>query len=238
MKRLSLWAYHHKWTARLLIALCYIILNLVGFVVGDLLLSMEVQFSAWLVYLFTAVFLAAFILYPSRREKHQYRNFYTWQKTCDGLLITTTFLLVIGAANLRQAAHSPFRLSTVQALVPSSVQPPKTATIEKKEHKRSFVQKVKSKLSKAVQAVRSYWKSRTTAEKVLLIFLAVVLAAAALLGVLGLACNLSCAGNEGAALLVGVLGGALIIFLFARAIRGINRTYHKERDKPQPVSGS
>lgn len=227
MKSLSLWAYHHKGTARLLIVLCYLVLNLIGFLAGDLLLFMNLQVSAFIVYLIATVFLLALVLYPSRREKHRYGNFYVWQKTCDGVLITTTFLLIISAANLRQAVDSPFRISTVQALVPSFALPPQKVSIQKKEHKLSFIQKAKSKLAKAVQSVRSYWKSRTTAEKVLLIFLAAVLAAAALTGVLALSCNIACAGSDGAAILVAVLGSALVIFLLARAIRGINRTHGK-----------
>lgn len=225
MKPLSTWAYHHKWTARLLIVCCYLLLNIIGFLAGDLLLFMNTQVSAFFVYLITTIFLVALALYPSRREKYRYGNFYVWQKTCDAVLITTTFLLIISAANLRQSVHTPFGRATVQAIVPSTAHPLKTTLIEKKEHKLSFIQKAKSKLFKAVQAVRSYWKSRTTAEKVLLIFLALVLAAAAIMGVLALSCNIACAGSEGAALLVALLGSALVIFLFVRAIRGINRKY-------------
>jgi hypothetical protein len=46
---------------------------------------------------------------------------------------------------------------------------------------------------------------------------------------LGLACNLSCNGHDGGAVLVGVGGTALVIFLFIIAIRSIYPGKRKKR---------
>ena len=66
-------------------------------------------------------------------------------------------------------------------------------------------------------------------ERVALIILSVVLAMLALFGIFVLACNLSCAGSEAAALIVGIGGTALVIWLLVITIRSINR---KKRSAP------
>ena len=232
MKRISLWGYQHKWAARFLIVLCYIVLNTIGFILGDLLLYSGVEVSAFLVYLFTAVYLTGFVLYPLRKNKPAYKNFYRRQKTCDALLVTASFLLIISAANLRHTANTPFQPISVGAVVPVTQLPGKTIGIQKPNKKHSLIHTVKKKAARLFQKVRNFYNSRSTAEKAVLIFLAVVLALVALYGVLALSCSLSCAGSDAAALVVGILGATLIVFLFARALRGIKRMNGKEKAQP------
>lgn len=238
MKRLSLWAYHHAWAARLLIVLCYVVINLAGFLIGDLLLVMGVQLSSLLVYLLTVVVLLAFALYPSRREKHRYRNFYAWQKTCDGILITATFLLIASAANLRHSPNTPFRVSTAQALVPVVVQPAPGTAVGKPAEKRSFLQRVKAKLVHAYHKVRNYYQSLSNTERILLLMLVGFLAGVALFGVLAWSCNLSCAGQEAAAAVVTILGIGAVAFLVVVAARAINRSHSRSKaPAPAPSEG-
>jgi len=58
----------------------------------------------------------------------------------------------------------------------------------------------------------------------------VALGLAALVG--ALACELSCNGSEGAALLVGIGGTALIIFLLIITIRAIKRGKKEPKEAP------
>lgn len=228
MKQISLWGQRHKWAARTIIVLLYLVLNILALLLGDGLLAYGIEVNAGLVYLCTAVYLSIFVLYPFRKERKRIRNFYHWQKTCDWLMVTTSFLLIISAANLRHSTSSPFRFPAAGAVETVSIHPPKPAGVEKKEKGRSLVKTVKKKLSRTLQKIRAYYKSRSLAGQIFLIALAVLLAAGALYGVAALSCNLSCAGSDAAAAVVGLLGTAAVVFLFVRALRGIRRLPRKD----------
>jgi hypothetical protein len=228
MKQISLWGQRHKWAARTIIVLCYIVLNILALFMGDGLLSYGIEVNAFWVYLFTGAYLSAFVLYPFRRERKRYRNFYRWQKTCDAVLVTTSFLILISAANLRHSSNTPFQFSAARAVTPVPVHPPKSVMAEKKVKGQSFIKSIKNKLSHTLQKFCTYFKNRSLAGQILLVALAVLLAAGALYGVLGLACSLSCAGSDAAAAVVGILGTAAVVFLFARALRGIRRLPRKD----------
>jgi hypothetical protein len=239
MKHLSLWAYHHKGAARLLIVFCYIVLNAAGFLIGDLLLLLGVQVSSLLVYLITTAAMAAFVLYPRRTEKHRHRHSYVRQKTCDALLITTTLLLVISAANLRHRDNNPFRLSVAGAVVPVAVHSSHVAAHDKPAKKVSLFKEVKTSLAHAFQKVRHYYKRLNTTDKIVLTALLALVALAALYGVVAWSCSLSCSGSEATGWIVLVAGTGIIVFLVLWAGRTINRTYRrrKERRKEQQMNG-
>jgi hypothetical protein len=237
MKRLSLWAYHHKWSARLLIVVCYLVLNTAGFLIGDLLGLMGVHVSSGLVYLFSAAALSGCIFYPSSREKQRCRNYYLRQKTCDALLITTTLLLIISAANLRQEAHTPFHLSTAGAVVPVSPHPSGVAGNVKPAKKSSFLKDVKTALTQAFHKVRSYYKRLNTTDKIVLTAVLALLAAAALYGVVAWACSLSCSGPEAVGWIVLVGGTGVIVFLVLWAGRTINRVYRRRKESRANTTG-
>lgn len=239
MKRLSLWAYHHKGAARLLIVLCYVVLNATGFLVGDLLLLLDVHVSPLLVYLVTAAAIAAFIGYPQRKEKHRYANFYGRQKVCDGLLITSTFLFLLCAANGRQADNSPFSLSPVRAVVPVALPSAHVVTNENPEKKTSLFSEVKTRLTQGIQKVRNYYKRLNTTDKIILTALLALVALAALYGVIAWSCSLSCSGSEATGWIVLVAGTGVILFLVMWTARAINRAYRrrKDRKKEQQLNG-
>src|SRR5215204_3544446 len=123
MKFVSLWGFHHKWSARMLIFLGYLVLNALALIMGDILYSFDVQVSGLIVYLSAAAYLAAFIVYPASRKRRHYRNYYRFQKGCDAILLVTSFLLLISWASLRHNANSPFHFPAAQAVVPVNVQP-------------------------------------------------------------------------------------------------------------------
>jgi hypothetical protein len=238
MKSISLWGYHHKWAARAIIVLCYIVLNILALFLGDGLLAHGIEVNALWVYLFTGAYLSAFLLYPFRRERKRYRNFYRWQKTCDAVLVTTSFLILISAANLRHSSNTPFQFPAARAVAPASIHPPKSVKVEKKEKNQSYIKSIKKKLSNTLQKFRAYFKSRSLAGQIFLTVLAVMLAGLALYGILGLACSLSCAGSDAAAAVVGILGTAAVVFLFVRALRGIRRLPRKDpEEKPLQATG-
>lgn len=231
MKRHSLWAYHHHRAARLLIILCYLILNVAGFLIGDLLLVMGVHINMPLVYGLAAVAATAFLFYPQRKEMHRYRNFYLRQKIGDGILITTTLLLVISAANLRHQALTPFHHPGVQAAVPATAYKNALTVTDKPTKKASFFKKGKTALIKAFQKVRNYYKAISTRDKILLTALLALLAAAAMYGVIAWACSLSCSGSEAVGWIVLIAGTGAVLFLVFWAGRAINRAYRRRKER-------
>jgi len=64
MKKISLWACHHRFQTRLLIVLIYIFLNGIGLLLGDILFSTGIAIPASFIYATWFVFLLAFIVYP------------------------------------------------------------------------------------------------------------------------------------------------------------------------------
>lgn len=236
MKRHSLWAYQHPRAARLLIVLCYLVLNVTGFLIGDLLLEMNVPVSMPLVYGLAAVAATTFLLYPQRKEKHRYRNFYLRQKSCDGILLTTTLLLVIGAANLRHQAATPFHLPGLHAAVPAPAYSNAPAVAGKPAKNASFFTEVKTAVVKAFQKARNYYKAISTRDKILLTALLGLLAAAAMYGVIAWACSLSCSGSEAVGWIVLIAGTGAVLFLVFWAARAINRAYRRRRERREQAT--
>lgn len=231
MKRLSLWAYHHPRAARLLIVLCYAVLNVTGFLIGDLLLLLGVHLGTALLYSGAAVAIMALTLYPQRKDKHRYRHYYLRQKTCDSLLIGTTFLLVLNTANLPQGIATPFTITPVQAVVPATVHPAGALSPDRRADKTSFFTVVKSKVVHAFQKARDAYKRISTRDKIILTALLALLAVAAMYGVIAWACSLSCSGSEAVGWIVLIAGTGAVIFLVLWAGRAINRTYRRRRER-------
>lgn len=166
--------------------------------------------------------------------------FYVRQKTCDGLLAASTFCMIVCLSN--QPGEIFNYSASVNAAVPVNSYLPKDSTVVKKhksiagfaaslkdESGKSLVWKEKKKLLKEqVRAIKSN-KEMSRGSKVALIILSVLVAAGLLALVLALACDLSCNGSEAAAILVGVGGTALIVFLLLVAIRAI--TGRKKKSK-------
>lgn len=224
MKKISIWASHHRWASRLLIVGLYMLLNVVGFVAGDIIFSNGIIISGWIIYGIALVFLAAVILYPSRKEKTSYNNFYRYQKLTDLCLITTTFLLVVSYGNHNNTTqpvnNSPFytTLSFASTSFPATDKSENPAVKKKKDRKT-----LRQKLRANIHLLRQEYRSASSGEKAALIVVSVLVALLLFFLVASLSCNLSCSGSGGAATVVLIFGTGLIIFLLVRVIKRINR---------------
>ena len=233
MKTISYWARTHKATARMLIALFYILLNILGWLTGSLLHDSGIFLSPTALSLTVTIYLAGAVFYPARRGKAKPGStiYYFRQKTCDFLLISATFGLIVFTGN---RANGIATTTTVKAAVTNYSVLPEDSV---KRHKSvaEFAAAMKDNSGKLVQ-----WKERkkilqqqlteikkapamTSTERTFLTILFVLLAIGLELGVMALSCSLSCSGSEGAAILVGVGGTALIIFLLVVAIRSLKK---------------
>ena len=233
MKKISVWAKNHKWSARIIIILSFAILNVAGIITGIMLDDLNVKIPAAVLTISFLIYFAGIIFYPSKSERKKITAslFYKKQKTCDFILAFSTFLMLICISNDRFRSIQYF--SPLQAATASKPITPADSTIRtyksikafsaslKDEKRESLKWKEKKKLLK--EQIRAIKKSDELSKgaKVALIVLSVIVALGLVSLVASLACSLSCNGSDAAAILVGVGGTALVIFLLVIAIRAI-----------------
>ena len=240
MKNISIWASRHKWPARFIIIGSFFILNFIGLFLGDVLTQSQITIPSLWIYAISFIFFAGFITYPSKKQKSKYKNYYKKQKSSDLLLISTTFLLIICFGNHYHLSknQSPFGFTYVNATALTVITNPELnkASIDPSPKKKtSLIKNWKKKLKENIKTIRREYKDATPGERAALIVLSIIVALGLFLLVLSASCSLSCSGSDGAAILVGILGTGLIIFLLVKVIKRINRGGPKKpKAEPQP----
>jgi len=240
MKKISFWAKDHKWASRILIIVSIALLNVIGIITGILLNNLNVVIPVFIFYLILIIYLASFIVYPAKANKRRtsFKTFYGWQKTCDFILSASAFVMIICITNGSPAIKI---FKNLYAATPVSV-PSDSATKSYKSIKefsaslkdasgKSLPWKEKKKLLK--EQVRGIKKANDMSQggKIALIILSALVATALLTLIAAAACDLSCSGSDAAALIVGVGGTALIVFLLIIAIRAITGKKKRKTDK-------
>lgn len=234
MKRISYWARNNKKNARFIIIVSFILVTGLGIVTGTLLNELGIIISSKAMLIFICAYLIGLAAYPTLAHKMKKRNpaqHYIKQKTCDLVLAASSFCMVVYFSN------QPFQLfqnyTSLNASVSNNIPLPKDSSLKayksisafagslKDANGKSLSWKEKKKLLK--EQVRNIKKAKdiSEGEKTGLIILSVIVALGLLFLVASLSCSLSCAGSEGAAVLVGIGGTALIIFLLIITIRAI-----------------
>lgn len=222
MKKISLWAKHHKWTSRILIVfILYPLLNITGWMLGEMFFLEGFLVPVNYGYILSLFFIALLFYYPTG-----FRNNYSRRKLFDFLLIATTFLFVFLSANnagrltpetsLASTAHAS--LISANSLDPS----PGSSTIKKNEKKT---------LKKFIKNLRKKYKQASPATKGLLIFLTILVALGLAVGVASLSCSLACGGSEGLAYVVLFLGLGGIVFGAIAVIKRITKGKKKKNDE-------
>lgn len=249
MKKISLWARQHPNKARLLIIICFFFITFFGIVAGSFLDQLEVVLPPALLYITISVLLVAYSIYPSKSVRApalaltwNYRN----RKFADGLLVAGTFLLVVCISN------NQFRdINFVPGANAASVIPPPLIRDTSAVHYKSIAAfstslrhadgsslkwKEKRKLLRQQVKAIKHSDELSRSNKTLLTILSVLAAFGLLYLVAALACNLSCNGSESAAILLGLGGSVIVIFLLVLALRSIKgRKKVKEwQIKPPP----
>ena len=243
-KQLSFWARDHKWFSRFIIVFSFIALNILGVITGLLFSDLNIVFSKWFIAITIPVFAIAWINYPGKNQNRVHT--YVFRKTCDVILISTTFLMFMYFGNHKTI---PFTGSIYPASAVSSSSLPKDSTKTYRsveEFKKSLYDesgkplKWKERKKLLNQQVKAIKKDNTMSDggKVGLIILCVLLAVILTYGVAALSCSLSCSGSDAAAVVVAVLGLTGVALLTIFLIRGIVRKSKKAKDpKPEtPVS--
>lgn len=234
MKKISFWAKTHKKISRLIIVLSFIFLTALGIITGSLLTDIGVYISSTAMLLFMSVYFTSLIAYPSKSLKGKKLTaaaFYLRQKCCDWLLATSTFCMIVYLGNRPSEIFN--YSSSLHAAIPLAASFPKDSTLKtyktinafaaslKDETGKSLKWREKKKLLKEqVRAIKSA-NDLSKGAKAGLIILSVLLAIGLLYVVAALACNISCSGSAGGAVLVAVGGTAVTIFLLVIAIKAI-----------------
>lgn len=228
MRKLSFWAKHHIVYARIIIVISHCLLIGIGYFLGKLALERNVALSPLLIYLLIGVFFLAAATYPSKHT-----NTYRRRKLYDLIVASCGFgLVILGAYQLNapvsnyQSANatsvvkpSPYKYAEAQKLLEQFKTGEKTKfsskekRIIKKEFNYQLLQYAKAKVT----------RNKIDGEQTVLIILACIAAVGLLYLLAALACTLSCNGSDAAAVIVGILGTAAIIWGLVAAIRAITR---------------
>lgn len=245
MYALSIWAKNHKRAARITIISIYVLLHIISLILGNWLTISHITLPASFFYSIALLFFTGVIIYPPLEKKHQYRHFYIARKTADGILAFSTFLMMIWVANNIET----FRFATNEAYaatihpVKREAKQPLLKTIFSLKNplfkllpKVDVNSKVFKKLKANIHTIRQAYKDTSKGGKIALIILSILVATGLLMLLAGLSCNISCSGSDGLAILVAVLGTALIIFLFVKVLQAINRGPRKPKPEPPPTT--
>lgn len=236
-KRLSFWGKQHKWSSRFIIVFSFIIMNALAIFTGSLFRDLNINFSVGFLLLSILAFSFAWLKYPN--EKQDRSRTYALRKTCDSILIGSTFLMLtfFGNQQLNPFDNSALFASTVNSysLPKDSAKAYKSVEDFKKslydESGKPLKWKERKKLLKQQVKAIKHDKAMSDGGKVGLIILCVLLALILAYGVAALACSLSCAGSDAAAVIVAVLGLGGIVLLTIFLIRSILRKSKKEKAK-------
>lgn len=252
MKHLSHWAKRHPLQARIIIVAAHSLAMLLSFEVGIWLYA---QYDlAWPVWAFPALLaLMAWVrnTYPVQHSqpepasgvRHQhYRR--TRRALAGATLCAWTLVLLVGNHEARQSElpeEAPHPPSYWQTIPVAQGQMPLLMTESNKSVQVQTVfkwlkTKKKAQIQKRVQQFRrrSNGGDIDAAGQVLLTLLVILLAAGLEMLVLALACNLSCAGQEAVALIVGLFGTGLILW---GAIAAIIAIWRKSSEGAYPPPG-
>lgn len=239
MKKLSIWGKRNPVLARLIIVLCHVIVISLGITFGIFTFFEEFQIPKEFLLLLIIIFSCAYLFYPNRKVKNWLFQ-YSWSKRFKHDIIMALCYFSILAISVNQFAFQPLVQVISQPEVRlMSANPWVTPVIyskkEIKKESRSKIRLGKAEIKKQIKAFKAEWKEQTDKQvplKILLILLTLVLAAGAFAAVGSLSCQLSCGGQEGAAIIVAVGGTAAIIVLSVIAIRAIVRIGKAPKNKP------
>ena len=238
MKRVSFWALHHITAARILIVACYLFLNVLGWISGALLFSLNVILPPLFFYLITLIVIITVLIYPFKKLKTP-QKFYARKKMADFLLITATFLFIAYSSNSSNINRSVNPLNTAFAFNPvksiASNKVHNTNPLSKKKAYHESRKSYKKYLRSVVRSARKKYRDSTPAQRILLISLVVIAAIFLIFLVSALACNIICSGAEALGYIILILGIGAIIFGVVKLIQRIQRG-SPQKEKQVPVT--
>ena len=113
MKRLSTWARHNKWQARIVIIISWILLTLLGIYIGITLKKLNAVLPSSVFVTSIVVFFITFLVYPHKQQRKTKKiiSSYAWRKNCDIVVAAISFTMVIYAANKPETLFSGYQFA-------------------------------------------------------------------------------------------------------------------------------
>ena len=228
MKKLSYWAKAHPVSARIIIAICHVLVIPNAICLGILLFLFDCGDTRWLLVIIANLFFILFILYPDKLSNSGvFRYSYARQKFHDfGLVVCGSLVLALGVNNFFTQGHNDR----------SFAQQPKAEFIvyqtQNKDHEKEKprikqrLKQLKKQIRQEVHIIKKTLKKQdrngqSTAVKILLTLLTVAVALFLGYVVAALGCSLACSGADALALVVWLLGWGGIIWLGVIVIKRI-----------------
>ncbi len=249
MKTLSIWASHYKSQARIVIFISWVLLTFLGIYIGATLKELNTILPVSLFITSIVAFLTTFLVYPLNREwkLNKFLSFYAWRKSCDMVVAAASFIMVIYVSNnpaiLFRGYQPAYAALVDRTFVPADstrklYKSVKDFSASMKDENGQFLKwRERKKLLKTqVRAIRKA-NDMSSGEKTALIVLSVLVAIDLLALVAGAACSLSCNGLDAGAILLGVGGTVLVVWLLIFVIRKINGKTKKKLVKAEAGEG-
>jgi hypothetical protein len=232
MRRISKWAQVHPIQSIYIIAFCHILAGLNALFFGVLLFLYNWSTPTVVVLGLAHLFAYLYVFYPKKAKVGEiFRRPYLRQKAHDfGLVFSCCLVISMAFANFL-LKDNPALNRNQEAEAVFMVHDPHTSS------KRSFLDRIKYSLKGKVAQLKSNVtqyiqetvikyglneKGRDqTTKKALLTMLILGLSIGLSAVIATLSCNLSCSGQEGAAIIVAVLGFGSLIWLAIYAIREV-----------------
>ena len=233
MYKLSCWASEHRFAARVLICFLHCLLwALAYYVLSHDLVDPFFGTPAFLTLLTSTIAAIIFFyqLVTRFRPSFSRHTFYMYRKTADFLICATSWLLLIGVmssydsqqtGNLYGAVTMGIRTadpSAQEILNSLSYRDRKSLTFrEKRILKKELKRQVANYASAAMKGNK---KGMNAAVQIILTIIAAI---GVFILIASLACSLSCSGNDVAAVMLLVLGLAVIILIVSASLKGIKK---------------
>ncbi|MCW3107347.1 MAG: hypothetical protein JWQ09_1853 [Segetibacter sp.] len=200
MKRIAFWSRDHKIAARILIAICHIIIFFLACYVGIGLKENNFFLSPLVFWIFTILSILITILFSK-----PYASFsFSKKKVLDGLILLSSFIMIVSFTNQKNVT-----LFTSYKTLQGSFSEKNTNVSEPKS--KPSIKELKKQLKELKRMVK---RDEASAGGIIL---AILLGAGLSALILAGACSLSCDGNGGLAVLV-LLGGLTAVFFICRLI--------------------
>ena len=236
MKKLSCWAKANLWSARIIVVLLHFLLVAAAIYTGTGFRRIGISINPVWNGLAIVLFIFAALCYPKKSSNiPAWISRYFYQKTCDFTLTFVGLFMICFLWNHPSGEMSKSNL--LLGAYPTS-QRPQSSQIEKPNHAGKslhsfgFSRKDRKGLLKELRSeLKTFFKAKSNSTgRTALLILTVIAAVALALLVAALSCNLSCSGNEGAAVFLLIFGLAAVILLTILVIRKINRTPRRRHD--------
>ncbi len=219
MRLLSYWAKANAPTARLLIVILYVFINIIALITGSLLWAIDIELQEGFLLMLAFISVSLYLLYPAKASYYQRKLFH-------GLMAVCTFLLITFFGNKLHNSNSTWSfLNSTQAVTYHNNGSNEHVNYEDKHIKEKRFQKKQAKTFLQKLAAK---KDRSNAAKILLITLTIIVALGLLYLLAALSCTIACNGVEALAILVAIAGTFGIVFGVIRIIQVI---LGKERRK-------